>query len=137
MNYGPNSALDDLKELPYPVRERLLRVVREELRQTPRTDNGVEGRIFFPGSPHEWLWRRGITSTDLATWIAGRTPGPDVCTAAEYLIVYAFFTRAQARLYRYDAGADYPGFYVWRILHNSSIAEQAVRSALPASLERH
>ncbi|AGL15673.1 hypothetical protein [Actinoplanes sp. N902-109] len=130
INDGPDSALDDLKELPEAVRGKLLAVIRDELPQTPRSDSDIEGRILpVPGS-HEWLWRRGISIADLTAWRSGALPDPDTATAAEFVIVYAFFTRAEARVFRYHIGADYPGFYVWRILRNAAIAGQAVRAVL-------
>ena len=116
---GPDSAFDDLKGLPYTVRQQLAGIIRTELRLKPLLppDEG----ILASG----WLWRRGLTRQQQAR--LRRYPDstePAGPQAYNYVIIHRGFSRIELAQHG-------PGFYVYRVLTNEELASMAVALLAP------
>lgn len=120
---GPDSAFDDLKGLPYLVRQQLIEIIRTELRLYPRPPD--EGYVA-PG----WLFRRGLSRRQKAS--LERNPDsvePTGSQAWDYLIIYRGLRRTELAEYG-------SGFYVYRILSNAEFAGMAIALLQPRSRHR-
>jgi hypothetical protein len=108
---GPNSAIDDVKELPREIRHDLFALSRIVLIDAPIPElNADEGVI-----EDEWMFRRAATRESMAA-LASRPDGHSTTPrTVDYYFIYRCFSPRECATYG-------NGFFVGRVIDNLHLA---------------
>jgi hypothetical protein len=108
---GPNSALDDLKELSQPLRRALFHVMRVELRGLDSLDEWDDDEDAINS---RWRWRRGITRRERRALAGVEYEATTAQQSCDFVIMYRDLTPTEVIEYE-----GQHGFHVERVISNA------------------
>lgn len=123
---GPNSAIDDLKDLPKDLALDLMCIAEEELKTPEAIDSSDpdEGSDARSNSP--LMWRRGVTRAQRRQLLEAEAQVNDDADEEEdaswnYVLIY------RVRTFKEILTAKSRGFVVLRVIHNRHLADELTR----------